>query len=655
MISKRPSIALAAALVLSLSALPIHPVAAGSRPPLAIAAGPSAPITALALGDSVYRPPSSAFAIAGDSDHLIAMVTPPPVEPGPEAEDIGPWMLQFRAPRGEPLVPGAYEDAEANDQTAGPLLQVRSTSLDYGGVKGRFVVHDYTRSEAGVVTSASVSFAQTFWSEMGDELGTVYGELRVNASDGFPWHSSPGHVEFGDTIVGRAASATVSIASTGTEPLRLHNVQLRSQDYDPNGDVIVYSGIEIVSDACSGRTVAPGDECTVILRGTPPRPGWILGRLDVSDNTAEGMASIGLSAQGVWPTSAVVWDAGRRVPLPRHAIPSLASSGTGSSGMLQLAYSTDPASGTPTVFAVRSSTGTTWSSPVRLSPAGQAARDATVAASGTTVYVAWLRPAGPDAATSALFLRANLHDGSGAWQPSRRLTALAGKVDRPAIAAAGTSVYVASTDLLGGSVNLAISADRGVTWRTTRIARLGATGASASPSVAAAGRLVVVAWATPDGAVKARLSTDLGRSWANVATLATADGSRPAVAATLDRAVVAWGSYVRSWRSGAWGPVQRAIAGRIERLDGIVINGSAGMAIAHSDYRDASWSESRDQGATWIGPSSYAPADGAREYLVNSITWPAPTVRYALVTFTESCCGDDAGWFVALHSGRGSP
>jgi hypothetical protein len=352
----------------------------------------------------------------------------------------------------------------------------------------------------------------------------------------------------------------------------------------------------------------------------------------------------------------VVWDAGRRVPLPRHAIPSLAVSGAGTGGSsLQLAYTTDPESGTPSVFHIRSSTGAAWSRPVRLSPAAQGARNATVAASGPGVYVAWASPAAYAAAASALYLRANLHGGSGRWDPVRRLTPLAGNVDWPAIAAAGDAVYVAYTDLVGGSVRLAISLDRGATWRTATIARLGEAGDYASPSVAAAGRLVIVAWETRDGRVKARLSTDLGVSWANVATLATADGDRPATAAAPDRAVVAWGSKVRVWRSGAWGPTGRAIAGSVERLEGVAVNGTAGIAIAHSDYRDANWTESRDHGASWIGPSSYSTDDMAYEHVVNSVVWPTPTLRYALMTFEETCCGEYADWFVELRGGRGNP
>jgi hypothetical protein len=174
-------------------------------------------------------------------------------------------------------------------------------------------------------------------------------------------------------------------------------------------------------------------------------------------------------------------------------------------------------------------------------------------------------------------------------------------------------------------------------------------------SVAAAGDLVVVAWLT-DRIVSARVSTNRGRSWAEVAQI---EGACEAVhaAAASDRAVVAWNgepcdevrgetTRVQTWRSGKWGPAQ--VVGRGE-LAGVAVSGQAGVALAAMAFGEGvTWTESLNDGATWIGPSLVAEI----ELPIGSaaIAWPAPSLRYVIVGIDDFSAGA-----LRLYGGVGPP
>ena len=90
-------------------------------------------------------------------------------------------------------------------------------------------------------------------------------------------------------------------------------------------------------------------------------------------------------------------------------------------------------------------------------------------AAGSNVYAAWVSQTkwiGYDPkAPRVLYVRANTNHGSTtAWRTAVRVSSATGRVDYPAIAASGNSVYVAYTDADTGNVRLATSRDRGATW-----------------------------------------------------------------------------------------------------------------------------------------------------------------------------------------------
>src|SRR5262249_47952954 len=143
-------------------------------------------------------------------------------------------------------------------------------------------------------------------------------------------------------------------------------------------------------------------------------------------------------------------------------------------------------------------------------------------------YAAWVSTtkwiAYSGTAPRVLYFRRNTNHGSStAWGPIVRLTSTTGRVDYPQISTAGASVYVTYTDSVTGSVKVAITADRGVHWKTVTVGsttRTSSSGRLGYPVDASAGKNVGVAWvADPAGTVKARVSTDSGATWGTVVTL----------------------------------------------------------------------------------------------------------------------------------------
>ena len=221
--------------------------------------------------------------------------------------------------------------------------------------------------------------------------------------------------------------------------------------------------------------------------------------------------------------------------------------------------------------------GMTWSAPVRVSQPKRHAERAGLAADGDTLYAVWTTRASYDhenpSGRRILYLRAN--DAGGAprgWGPIVQLSKLKGLVDSPSVAASAGRVYVAWTDANTGEVRLAASKDQGTTWKRHVLGKArgldtGGEGHLGLTSVGAAGPNVGVAWlATSDGAVRGAVSTNGGRTWRLVVTLASggggANGGSPSVDGRGDRLAFAWttatGLWVRPW-SGSFEPTEQVV------------------------------------------------------------------------------------------------
>jgi hypothetical protein len=251
-------------------------------------------------------------------------------------------------------------------------------------------------------------------------------------------------------------------------------------------------------------------------------------------------------------------------------------------------------------------------------------------------------------------------------------------VDFPTVAAAGANVYVVYTDSATGSVKVKISRDRAATWKTVT---LGSTAWSTTsgrygiPRIAASGNTVAVSWlADSSGAVRARVSTDAGRTWSAIGALTGTSTDLPAVAALGSRAAVAWtdgsSAVVRTWSAGAWSPpratgMPTGAAYTHSYGPAIALSGNAGIGVAwtgcvtpcetwtSATRANLVWSESRDGGATWfagqvIGSSSASSARRYNDY--PSILWPSATVRHVL--WNAGTAGTNS-YRIVLRTGTG--
>jgi hypothetical protein len=167
-----------------------------------------------------------------------------------------------------------------------------------------------------------------------------------------------------------------------------------------------------------------------------------------------------------------------------------------------------------------------WSTPRRLSPPHTNAERATIGADGRMAAAGWVtqasylryRPRAP----RVFWLRTS-RDRGRTWSDARRLTPLAGRVDHPRVAVSGARVFAVWTDADTGRIRLAMSDDRGRSWRvrtigsTTARANGRPEGFAGLPDIAVSGSIVAVVWfADRDGAQVAVASSiggdDLGPS-----------------------------------------------------------------------------------------------------------------------------------------------
>jgi hypothetical protein len=285
--------------------------------------------------------------------------------------------------------------------------------------------------------------------------------------------------------------------------------------------------------------------------------------------------------------------------------------------------------------------GISWSQPLRVSQPERHADRGALAADGDRLYAAWVTQGSYErfdpGAPRVLFFRANTNAGGpNAWGPVVRLSKKKGRVDAPAIAASGGRVLVAWTDAVSGEVRLALSDDEGTTWTRKVLGRAkgsdpGGEGRIGYPDLAAAGSVVGITWlATPDGAVKARVSTNGGATWRPTVSLSAsggrANGGSPSLAAAPGRLAFAWttgaGLWSRVWTEGAWSPTRQVVSfagsGYTAGYDAEVALTAAGrVGIAWSGCRTAAcnldsalarvdllWSGSTDGGASWRPPEA---------------------------------------------------
>lgn len=223
-------------------------------------------------------------------------------------------------------------------------------------------------------------------------------------------------------------------------------------------------------------------------------------------------------------------------------------------------------------FIVQSSrstdAGSTWTSPADLSFTGQDASAPQVAMDGSTAVAAWTRSNGANPVVQT----ARSGDGGLTWSAPITLSTAGQSASFPQLAMSGTDVVVTWYRSNGSNfiVQVAHSGDGGSTWATPT--DLSVAGQSAVyPEVAMSGSTAIVTWYRWDGTnqiVQAARSSDAGATWSASTSLSAPGGDAfyPSVALAGSTAMVTWRRFngantiVQVRRSGDGGSTWDAAA-----------------------------------------------------------------------------------------------
>ena len=469
---------------------------------------------------------------------------------------------------------------------------------------------------------------------------------------------------------GEATTAVITVSSLAAVTLPVSSVELPGNTNE---------AFAITANGCAGGVPAAGS-CAIEVTFSPP--SWMSPDLQAQQSVqvlVSGPGLVGTRTSQVlgsiaYPSLGATWTAKSSLGNRWNFGNALARTVSGTTpSLVQVTSSdrvgsravTDSGAKMPVYLNRSTNGGASWASSVRVNSSTQHGIWPVVAASGSFVAVAWAS-AGKvvrfsNTAPRALYVRINSRSGTGTWRPVQRLSSLSGRIDHPAIAMSGALVVVGYTNSVTGTVKLAISRDRGTTWRTVA---LGTTSLKASwgrtglVSVAASGSTIVVSWvASLYGSTKLRLSTDSGRSWSGSKTFVGGQ-DRAALAIAGNRVGIGWlgeGWSVQVRTAGTWGPVRpipipygRDNSGTLMTYviygPSIALYGTTGVAATISgqyswcgdcdDGRgsDLLWSESSTNGATWAATERIATPDYTYSYRDDpSIVWASPTLRTVLV------------------------
>ena len=329
-----------------------------------------------------------------------------------------------------------------------------------------------------------------------------------------------------------------------------------------------------------------------------------LGQVVATFASPVGARQVFVGGTGVAPTTPVTWGTPTK-PGGSYAWNfgnALARTVRDGSQRLHQAYATDRIGGTwakdsgpyAGLYYTRSTTGSTWTTPRRITSTSRHVVRFGLAAAGSRVYAAYVTQTKivnySGSAPRVLYVRVNTNHGHGDyWKSSVRLTGTTGRVDFPTVAASGTDVHIAFTNANNGDIIVATSKDRGVTWvkRTVGTTTFNtSSGRAGLPSVAVSGSTVAVTWiADGDGALRTRVSTDRGSTWGGTEEHTDGSSGEFQTAVLGSRVGVAWtgedGVFTRIRTSGTWADTRQR--GSRRELRGVL---AVDRPLGHGSRRD---------------------------------------------------------------------
>jgi len=193
--------------------------------------------------------------------------------------------------------------------------------------------------------------------------------------------------------------------------------------------------------------------------------------------------------------------------------------------------------------------GTTWTSPTQLNSPGTFSTRPALAAAGNTLHAVFVQ-SNDGQATSRVIFRTSANGGT-TWSSPVALSPAGTQAGFPSVARAGSKVVVAWTNAITGKVGVRTSGDGGATFQP----RTDVATTTNQPFIDSAGDFSLEAWATviySDGVInlayrtsestlKLRRSGNNGGSWTPAITLATnVDAGEPSLAVSGRTVLIAY-------------------------------------------------------------------------------------------------------------------
>ncbi|MBW4703847.1 MULTISPECIES: choice-of-anchor D domain-containing protein [unclassified Micromonospora] len=262
-------------------------------PGMALAA-PTAPYTVLTVdvGDQTGGYPIYQSDVFDRDNSTISVVAQSNDRLAVDTTRAGSYVrLSIQPPAGEQWTAGQTYQATWQGDGGTAAMDLASDGRGCGHVSGWIKVRQADRdSDTGRVDAFAAAYEYSC-RDSTNYTGTVSGELRWNSSvDYAVAHGEPNPVSFNyQEIAVPSAARTVTFRSVGSAPVTFGAASLGGP---------TPGAFALLGSNCTGRTLAPGQTCTVSVAANPTKEGVQQASLLLADDSASGTRRVQLAVEG---------------------------------------------------------------------------------------------------------------------------------------------------------------------------------------------------------------------------------------------------------------------------------------------------------------------------------------------------------------------
>ncbi|MDU0314736.1 hypothetical protein RKE38_13640 [Phycicoccus sp. M110.8] len=190
--------------------------------------------------------------------------------------DGSSMSVSVMPPMGQRFAPGTYALGNGIDTTHAAAA-VDGVGYTCSTVRGTLTVISVERSSTGSLTGLAADFDQTCDYQIGHQSGQV----RWNSTVAYAGFRAAGAEFAPQPILERGGARTLTLTAAGSTSLSAQATRVVAHADSATGS------FAIASDACSGRTLQPGDSCSVSVTMTPLVFGAVEASVELT--TSEGV------------------------------------------------------------------------------------------------------------------------------------------------------------------------------------------------------------------------------------------------------------------------------------------------------------------------------------------------------------------------------